>query len=102
MGTFTKSFAAAGGYMAGDRRLIQYLRSRTAGFNYGQPMSLPVAQQIKGVLTDMTKDRNQRIIKLKENAIYFRKQLIKRGYHIDGEFDSPVIPLYTYSDANTK
>ncbi|MCP9264474.1 SPTC2 [Dirofilaria immitis] len=46
MGTFTKSFGAAGGYIAGDKRLINYIRVNSAATIYALPMSPPVAQQV--------------------------------------------------------
>lgn len=45
MGTMTKSFAAAGGYIAGRRETIQHIRRYSAA-NYGGAMSAPIAQQI--------------------------------------------------------
>lgn len=50
MGTFTKSFGAAGGYIAGDKSTIDHLRLRNHAYNYAESMSVPVSQQ---VLTSM-------------------------------------------------
>ena len=50
MGTFTKSFGAAGGYIAGSKKLIDYIRVNSHSFCYGTSMSAPIAQQILGVL----------------------------------------------------
>ncbi len=46
MGTFTKSFGSSGGYLAGSRRFIDYVRSHSLSTVYGGTMSAPVAQQI--------------------------------------------------------
>ncbi|CAE7917835.1 LCB2b, partial [Symbiodinium sp. KB8] len=46
MGTFTKSFGAMGGYIAGDKDFIEYLRTNSTGFLYGSAMSPVVAAQI--------------------------------------------------------
>lgn len=46
MGTFTKSFAAAGGYVAGSKELIDCLRVYSHSFAYGNSMAAPIAQQI--------------------------------------------------------
>ena len=46
MGTFTKSFGAAGGYIAGSKPLIQWLRRKSQSFIYPSSMSAPVALQI--------------------------------------------------------
>lgn len=46
MGTFTKSFGAAGGYIAADKAVIDHLRIHNHGYIYAEPMSVPVAQQV--------------------------------------------------------
>ncbi|KAH0825935.1 pyridoxal phosphate-dependent transferase [Lanmaoa asiatica] len=46
MGTFTKSFGAAGGYIAGPKYLIDALRVRGHSGMYAEAMSPPVLTQI--------------------------------------------------------
>lgn len=46
MGTFTKSFGAAGGYIAASHEIIQNLRLSNHGSVYAESVSPPVAQQI--------------------------------------------------------
>jgi len=46
MGTFTKSFGAAGGYIAGNKTLIDRLRVRGHLGPYGEAMTPPVLTQI--------------------------------------------------------
>jgi len=46
MGTFTKSFGAAGGYIAGSKTLIDRLRLRGHGGAYAESMTPPVLTQI--------------------------------------------------------
>ncbi|KAI4883123.1 hypothetical protein NFI96_017291 [Prochilodus magdalenae] len=46
MGTFTKSFGAAGGYIGGKKELIDYLRSHSHSAVYATSMSPPVVEQI--------------------------------------------------------
>uniref|UniRef100_A0A672SLA5 Serine palmitoyltransferase 2-like n=1 Tax=Sinocyclocheilus grahami TaxID=75366 RepID=A0A672SLA5_SINGR len=46
MGTFTKSFGAAGGYIAGRKDLIDYLRTHSHSAIYATSMPLPVVEQI--------------------------------------------------------
>ena len=50
MGTFTKSFGAAGGYIAADQSVIDGLRNHSHSNGYATSMSPPVVQQ---VLTSM-------------------------------------------------
>jgi serine palmitoyltransferase len=103
MGTFTKSFAAAGGYISGSKNTISYIRYKSASFYYATSISPPIAQQIISVIRAlMDSDGLQRIKRLRENTKYFRQQLVKSGFHIDGNNDSPVIPIMVYSPANLK
>ncbi|KAF8639168.1 hypothetical protein AX17_001655 [Amanita inopinata Kibby_2008] len=46
MGTFTKSFGAAGGYIAGSKALIDHLRINGHGGPYAEAMTPPVLTQI--------------------------------------------------------
>ena len=46
MGTFTKSFGGMGGYVAGDKETIAYLRQRCAGSAFHTSLSPVVCQQV--------------------------------------------------------
>jgi serine palmitoyltransferase len=46
MGTFTKSFAGCGGYIAATKDIINHLRSRSHSALYAESMAAPVAMQI--------------------------------------------------------
>ena len=46
MGTFTKSFGGMGGYIAGSRETVAYLRQRCAGSSYHNSLSAIVCQQV--------------------------------------------------------
>ncbi|KAB1199817.1 Long chain base biosynthesis protein 2a [Morella rubra] len=45
MGTFTKSFGSCGGYIAGSKELIQYLKYTCPAHLYGTSISPPAAEQ---------------------------------------------------------
>lgn len=101
MGTFTKSFGAAGGYIAGKKELIDYLRSHSHSAVYATSMSPPVVEQVitsmKCIMgEDGTTIGCERIRQLAENTAYFRKRLQEMGFIIYGNKDSPVVPLMLY------
>ncbi|ORZ36516.1 pyridoxal phosphate-dependent transferase [Catenaria anguillulae PL171] len=101
MGTFTKSFGAAGGYIAGSRALIAHMRTRCHAPVYAETIPTCVAQQIitstKIMMgEDGTNDGQRRIAVLSSNSRYFSQQLRKRGFIIYGDEDSPVIPLMLF------
>ncbi|KAH0621866.1 hypothetical protein JD844_023556 [Phrynosoma platyrhinos] len=53
MGTFTKSFGAVGGYIAGRKELVDYLRVCSHSAVYATSMSPPVAEQIIRVIKSL-------------------------------------------------
>jgi serine palmitoyltransferase len=59
MGTFTKSFAAAGGYIAGKKELIDHIRITSHATAYATSMSPPVVEQITSVLTLLLDDNEE-------------------------------------------
>uniref|UniRef100_A0A8C6U6M7 serine C-palmitoyltransferase n=1 Tax=Neogobius melanostomus TaxID=47308 RepID=A0A8C6U6M7_9GOBI len=104
MGTFTKSFGAAGGYIGGKKDLIDYLRKHSHSALYATSMSPPVVQQIITSMKiimgeDGTKLGADRLRQLSENTIYFRQRLREMGFIIYGNNDSPVVPLMLYMPA---
>uniref|UniRef100_A0A0R3RFN9 serine C-palmitoyltransferase n=1 Tax=Elaeophora elaphi TaxID=1147741 RepID=A0A0R3RFN9_9BILA len=101
MGTFTKSFSAAGGYIAGNKRLINYIRVNTAATIYALPMSPPIAQQIISSMRvmmglDGSNDGEMRRENLRRNTRYFRKHLKRMGCIVCGSDDSPIVPIMLY------
>uniref|UniRef100_A0AC35UBW9 Aminotran_1_2 domain-containing protein n=1 Tax=Rhabditophanes sp. KR3021 TaxID=114890 RepID=A0AC35UBW9_9BILA len=101
MGTLTKSFAAAGGYIAGSKKTIDFLKANGVGSCYGAVYSPPVVAQIQSSLgiisgSDGTTIGRDKIKSLLRNSRYFRLRLKQMGFHVCGSHDSPVIPLMTY------
>ncbi|KAL1241838.1 Serine palmitoyltransferase [Trichinella spiralis] len=104
MGTFTKSFAAAGGYIAGKKEVIDYLRRNSYSTIYAAALSPPIAQQIISTLKilmglDGTDEGSRRIAKLERNTIYFRRRLKQKGFILFGNSNSPVVPMMVYFPA---
>lgn len=101
MGTFSKSFAAAGGYVAGNHKIISYLKHKSHAQSYASSISPPVCEQIISafsVIMDLDGSQNgkNRIKQLKENSIYFRDKLVKMGFIVFGDPHSPIVPVMFY------
>ncbi|XP_066478549.1 serine palmitoyltransferase 3 [Tiliqua scincoides] len=101
MGTFTKSFGAAGGYIAGKKELVDYLRARSHSATYATSMCPPVAEQVIRAMKcvmghDGTTQGLQRVHQLAKNTRYFRRRLHELGFIIYGNEDSPVVPVLLY------
>ncbi|XP_028676737.1 serine palmitoyltransferase 3 [Erpetoichthys calabaricus] len=101
MGTFTKSFGSAGGYIAGKKELVDFLRLHSHSAVYATSMSPPVAEQILRSMKcimglDGTTIGIQRVRRLAENTRYFRQRLNEMGFIIYGHEESPVVPLLLF------
>ncbi|XP_068088578.1 serine palmitoyltransferase 3-like isoform X2 [Hyperolius riggenbachi] len=101
MGTFTKSFGGIGGYIAGNRELVEYLRTHSHSALYAASLSPPVTEQITRVMKCiMGRDGTQigltKVRQLAENTRYFRQRLQELGFITYGNEDSPVVPLLLY------
>lgn len=105
MGTFTKSFGAAGGYIAGSKKLIDYLRVHSQAKCYSTTISPPVASQIIASMDCITNKKLggiERIQQLSRNARYFRKRLKQMGFIVYGDKDSPVVPMMLFMPAKVQ
>jgi len=101
MGTYTKSFASVGGYIAGKKDLIAHLRKSSFSAMYSTSMPPGCCQQIitaMDIMTgrDGTNMGKQKIKSLRENSNFFRQGLIDRGFQVYGDDDSPVVPIMIY------
>eukprot|EP00597_Dinobryon_sp_UTEXLB2267_P002865 CAMPEP_0170077800 /NCGR_PEP_ID=MMETSP0019_2-20121128/14537_1 /TAXON_ID=98059 /ORGANISM="Dinobryon sp., Strain UTEXLB2267" /LENGTH=311 /DNA_ID=CAMNT_0010290331 /DNA_START=538 /DNA_END=1473 /DNA_ORIENTATION=+ len=101
MGTFTKSFSGMGGYIASTREIIAHIKCHSAGMLFHNALSPVVSQQILTALNvvsgkDQTNIGQQKIERLIENSNYFRKEMLRLGLHVYGDFDSPIIPVLIY------
>ena len=102
MGTFSKSFGAAGGYIAGSDKLIKFLKHYSHAHCYASSMSPPVCLQIIKTLEiimglDGTNEGRRRIAQLADNVKYFRDKLIKMGFIVYGNQSSPVVPVMLFT-----
>ncbi|SMN18484.1 similar to Saccharomyces cerevisiae YDR062W LCB2 Component of serine palmitoyltransferase [Maudiozyma saulgeensis] len=101
MGTFTKSFGAAGGYIACDKWIIDRLRLDMTTPNYSEPTPPPVLAQIIASLETIIGKINpgegtERLQRIAFNSRYLRLGLQRLGFIVYGNADSPVIPMLLY------
>lgn len=102
MGTFTKSFGAAGGYIAGSKSLMDRIRLDYATNVYGESMPPPVLAQIVSSVRIIKGELNpgegqDRLHRLAFYSRYLRLGLKRLGFILYGSDDSPVIPLLLYT-----
>ena len=104
MGTLTKSFGANGGYIAGDKAIIDKLRVTNAGSIYGESPAPPVLAQISSALRIIAGEfvpgqGEERLQRLAFNSRYLRLGLKRLGFIVYGHDDSPIIPVLLYNPA---
>ena len=92
MGTFSKSLASIGGFIAGDSDTINYLRHscRTYIFSASNPPAATAAAQ---KALDILKAEPERIERLWDVTNYALRRFKEEGFEI-GDTESPIIPLY--------
>ena len=104
MGTFTKSFGSCGGYIAGDKALIDWLRAASPAHLHAGAMSPPAVAQALSALrvmagADGSARGAEKVEALRRNANYFRARLLQMGLNVLGDWDSPVMPVMIFQPA---
>jgi serine palmitoyltransferase len=104
MGTFTKSFGANGGYVAGPKAFVDKIRVVNAGMIFGETPTPAVLTQISTSLRIISGELvpgqgEERLQRLAFNSRYLRLGLKRLGFIIYGHDDSPIIPLLLYHPA---
>ena len=92
MGTFSKSLASIGGFIAGDSDTINYLRHTCRTYIFSAS-NTPAATAAAQTALDIIKSEPERIENLWNVTNYALKRFKDEGFEI-GETESPIIPLY--------
>jgi 8-amino-7-oxononanoate synthase len=92
MGTLSKAFASCGGYIAGNKDLIEYLRYTASGFIYSVGMSPPGAGAALGAIQVLLNEP-ERVQRLNDRSKLFLDLCTERGYNVGRSKDSPIIPM---------
>lgn len=99
MGTFSKSLASLGGYMASSERVANYVRHNSRPFIFSAsipPANVACARKALEII----KREPERVKNLQEIGAYVRAGLEKRGIkYIPSE--TPIVAIYTYDDEKT-
>ena len=99
MGTFSKALGSQGGYVAGDRRLVDYLYNRARSFIYSTALAPPVLGAIDQALEVVVREPERRRHLLDE-AEKFRRSLLAAGLDILGS-ETQIIPVLVGDNART-
>ncbi len=91
MGTFSKSFASIGGFIAGDREVIEFIKHNGRSMIFSASMAPSAVATVMAALK-IIKEEPERREKLWKNTRKMLKGLREMGYDI-GNSETPVIPL---------
>lgn len=96
MGTFSKTFASLGGFVAGEAKVIDYIKHSAAALIFSaSPTPASVASALAAL--DVLEAEPERVDKLIANAQFIRTGLLAEGFNvIDGR--TGIVPVIVGSD----
>jgi 8-amino-7-oxononanoate synthase len=99
MGTFSKSFASLGGFIAGEKPVIDYIKHHSPALIFSASMTpAQVASVLKAL--EIIKSEPERIERLHYNANRVRRELKNLGFRVlDGQ--TPIVPVVIGDDLLT-
>jgi len=100
MGTFSKSLASLGGYMAASKQVVEFVKHKSRPFIFCAaitPANAATALEALRIL----KSEPERPKALLEITKYVRNGLKAKGLNIIESSIAPIIPIYTYSMLRT-
>lgn len=100
MGTLSKAIGVVGGYVAGSKSLIDWLKSRGRPFLFSTSLT-PGAAGAALASIQLMQDHPELVEKVWENAIYFKEKLKKIGYDI-GVSETPTTPVILGDESLTQ
>lgn len=99
MGTFSKSFASCGGYIAGDEEVIHYVKHNARSLIFSASIPGPNAAAALASLNIMKREP-ERIERLTQIGQTMRREFKTLGFDI-GNSETPVIPIIIGDDLLT-
>jgi 8-amino-7-oxononanoate synthase len=99
MGTFSKSFASIGGFIAGSADVVHYIQHHARSLIFSAALPAPNVATVLTALTIMETEP-EHVENLWDNAEYMRKGLKQLGYNT-GNSNTPIIPVILGDDLRT-
>lgn len=99
MGTFSKSLASLGGFIAGDFQTIDYIRHHARSLIFSASMTPASAAAVIAAL-DIIENEPEHIEALWKNTNYAKSLLLETGFDL-GVTESPILPVYIRSNEKT-
>ena len=99
VGTFSKSLASLGGFVAADKAMINYLKHHSRALIFSASMT-PASAASALAAIEIIKTEPERIEKLWQNTHYAMGRLRSAGFEL-GHTESPIIPIYIRDNMKT-
>lgn len=99
MGTFSKSLATIGGFIAADKHIINYLKHTSRTLIFSASIT-PASTACVLAALDVMEKETWRMDALWANTNYMRAKLQKAGFDT-GHSTTPIIPLYVRDNTKT-
>jgi 8-amino-7-oxononanoate synthase len=96
MGTFSKSFASIGGFIAGSKEVIYYIQHKARSLIFSAALPAPNAAAVLAAL-DIMETEPQHVETLWKNADYMRDGFKALGFNT-GHSTTPIIPVILGED----
>ncbi len=91
VGTLSKAFGVVGGVVAGNAKIVEWLRQRGRPFLFSSAMTVPdVAAAIEAV--NILEESTELVDRLWDNARYFKAEMKKLGFDT-GQSVTPITPI---------
>lgn len=99
MGTFSKSLASLGGYMAAKKDVVEFVKHNSRPFIFSASVT-PASMACALKSLEILEEEPNRVEQLNQISAYMRKLLKEKGVKIL-ESETPIIPIFTYDDMLT-
>jgi len=99
VGTFSKSLASVGGFVAGDAKIMDYVKHNARSLIFSASLPPGSAGSVMGALDIMEKEP-ERIQKLWENTNFMMEGFKNLGFNV-GHSETPIIPVIIGDDYQT-
>lgn len=98
-GTFSKSLASIGGWLVGDKAVLEYIKHFAPSFMFAASAA-PACVAAAMAALEVMQEEDWRITKVNENAEYMRTELRRMGFDV-GHSQTSIIPIYVRQDLRT-
>jgi 8-amino-7-oxononanoate synthase len=96
MGTLSKSLVSCGGYIAGSKELVDYLKLVAPGFVFSVGMAPSAAAAALAAL-EVLKREPERVRRLNDRAALFLRLAREGGLDVGGSIGASIVPVITGS-----